>query len=241
MILVLVGVALPLGCGSSPKPTVSQFPQVPGLEQRQLQFQQVVYPFYVFVPLSLNSALPAPAVLLIHGGGGKGPDMIAAWKNFAEANGIILVGPTLPLGGNFETAVAPQLYPLIMDAARSEWKIDPVRIYLFGVSAGGYTVFDVSMFDSQYFAAAGVFAAVITPDYDWILQKATRKIPIAIYIGDHDEFFTVVQAQSTRDLLAANGFPVRLTIFSNLDHNYGAVANIVNADLWAFFRQAPPP
>jgi dienelactone hydrolase len=119
---------------------------------------------------------------------------------------------------------------------RGEWNIDGTRIYLFGVSAGGYTVFDACMFDSQYFAAGGVFAAVITPHYDWILQRATRKIPIAIYIGDHDEFFTVAQAQNTRDLLAANGFPVKLTIFPNLDHNYGAVADTVNADVWHFFN-----
>jgi predicted esterase len=239
-ILPLVAVALLLSCGSSPKAEGPQFPQVPGLAQRQIQFQQVVYPFYVFVPSSFDGIHPAPAVLLIHGGGGKGPDMIGAWKNFAQQNGIILVGPTLPLGGNFETAVAPQLYPMIMDAVRGEWKIDAKRIFLFGFSAGGYTVFDASMLDSQYFAGGGVFAAVITPDYDWIVQRATRKIPIAIYLGDHDQFFTVAQAQSTRDLLAANGFPVRLTIFPNLAHNYGAVADVVNPDVWNFFMQNTP-
>ena len=227
------------GCGSAPQAASPQFPQVPGLAQKQVRFQQTVYPFYVFVPRSFRRTQPLPAVLLIHGGGGKGPDLIAAWKTFAEQNGIILVGPTLPLGGNFETAVAPQLYPLIMDAARKEWNIDPTRIYLFGVSAGGYTVFDACMFDSQYFAGGGVFAAVITADYHWILQKARRKLPIAIYIGDHDQFFTVAQAESTRDLLVANGFPVRFTIFRNLDHNYGAVANTVNANIWNFFAQNP--
>jgi hypothetical protein len=50
--------------------------------------------------------------------------MIAPWEDFAGTNGIILVGPTLPLGGDFETAVAPQLYPIIMDTARREWNID---------------------------------------------------------------------------------------------------------------------
>jgi poly(3-hydroxybutyrate) depolymerase len=239
-ILSLAAISFLLGCGSTSKTSSSAFPQFPGLAQRQVQFQQTVYPFYVFVPSSFNGNRPLPAVLLIHGGGGNGPDLIAVWKNFAEQNGIILVGPTLPLGGSFETAVAPQLYPMIMDATRDEWNIDTNGIYLFGVSAGGYTVFDVSMFDSQYFAAAGVFAAVITPNYDWIVQRATRKIPIAIYIGDHDEFFTVAQAQSTRDLLAADGFPVQLTIFPNLDHNYGAVSNTVNADVWHFFVRSSP-
>ena len=240
IILTLTSVVLLICCGSTPRVTTLQFPQVPGLAQRQVQFMQVVYPFYVFVPSSSNGTHPMPAVLLIHGGGGNGPDLIAAWKTFAEQNGIVLVGPTLPLGGNFETEVVPQLYPLIMDAARKEWNIDPKRIYLFGVSAGGYTVFDACMFDSQYFAGGGVFAAVITPDYDWILQQAKRKLPIAVYLGDHDEFFTVAQAQATRDLLATSGFPVRLTVFPNLDHNYGAVANKVNADVWNFFAQTPP-
>lgn len=237
----LLALGFLLSCGSSSQKTGTQFPQVPGLTQLQVQVQQVVYPFYVFVPSSIDRTHPAPAILLIHGGGGRGPDIITAWKAFAQQKGIILVGPTLPLGGNFETAVAPQLYPVIMDAVRSQWNIDTQRIYLFGVSAGGYTVFDACMFDSRYFAAGGVFAAVITSDYDWIVQKAARKIPIAIYIGDHDEFFTVAEAQSTRDLLAGNGFPVKLTIFPNLDHNYGAVANLVNADVWTFFSQAPPP
>jgi poly(3-hydroxybutyrate) depolymerase len=240
LIPTLAAVIFLIGCGTNPKVPNLQFSQVPGLAQRQVQFQQAVYPFYVFVPSSLKGTHPLPAVLLIHGGGGKGPDLIASWKTFAEQNGIVLVGPTLPLGGDFETAVATQLYPMIMDAARQEWNIDPKRIYLFGVSAGGYTVFDASMFDSEYFAGGGVFAAVITHDYDWIVQKAQRKIPIAIYMGDHDEFFTVAQAQATRDLLAASGFPVRLTIFPNLDHNYGAVAGTVNADVWNFFAQTTP-
>ena len=235
ILFVFTGAFL-LSCGGSR--TASS--QIAGLVQRQIVYQQITYPFYVFVPSSYDGTHALPAVLLIHGGGGKGPDMIAAWRDFAEQNGIVLVGPTLPLGGNFETAVAPQLYPLIMDATRKEWNLDAKRIYLFGVSAGGYTVFDVSMFDSQYFAGGGVFAAVITPDYDWIVQQATRKIPIAIYIGDHDEFFTVAQAQATRDLLASNGFTVRLKIFPNLDHNYGAVSDIVNADVWSFFGQNPP-
>lgn len=230
------------GCGgNSSTPASQRFPQFPGLAQRQVQFQQVVYPFYVFVPSTYDGAHPLPAILLIHGGGGNGRDMISAWQSFAEKNGIILVGPTLPLGGAFETAVVPGLYPLMMNAVGSEWKIDPKRLYLFGVSAGGYTVFDAGMFDSQYFAAGGVFAAVITQDFDWILGKATRKTPFAIYIGDRDEFFTVAQAQSTRDLLAANGFPVRLTIFPNLNHSYGAVAERVNADVWSFFSQSPLP
>lgn len=240
--LVILTLAILSGCGSSsPKTNTPAFKQVAGLEQRQVTFQSVTYPFYVFAPSTARAGHLMPAVMLIHGGGGNGPGLIEVWKAFAENNGIILVAPTLPLGGSFETTVVPQLYPLIMDAARSEWAIDPHRIYVFGISAGGYTVFDACMFDSQYFAAGGVFAAVITPGYDWIVQQAKRKIGISIYLGDHDQFFTVAEADSTRNLLTSDGFPVRLTIFPNLGHNYGAVADAVNADVWNFFSQYSAP
>ncbi len=99
-----------------------------------------------------------------------------------------------------------------------EWNIAPKRIYLFGVSAGGYTAFDACMFDSEYFAGGGVFAAVI-PDYDWIVHQAQRKIPIAIYLGDRDEFFTVAQAQSTRALLPSNVQPsIRILLPPSMLH-----------------------
>lgn len=247
--LVPILLVLLLGCGgggasgssAGAAQTSPSFPQIPGLAQRQVVFAQSTYPFYVFVPSSYDGSRALPAMLLIHGSGGNGPDMVAAWQNFAQQNGIILAAPTLPLGGTFETTVAPPLYPMITDALRSEWKVDPRRMYLFGVSAGGYTVFDAGMFDSQYFAGGAVFAAVITPDYDSILQKATRKAPFAIYIGDRDEFFTVAQAQRTRDVLQSDGFPVRLVIYPNLNHNYGAVADQVNSDAWSFLSQYALP
>jgi dienelactone hydrolase len=145
------------------------------------------------------------------------------------------------VGVNFETNVVPHLYPMIMDMARGEFQIDGHRIYLFGVSAGGYTVFDAGLPDSTYFAAGGVFAAVITPDFDFLVHEAKRKIPFSFYIGDHDEFFTVAQADATVALLRNNGFPVRFTLFPNLDHNYGAVSAQVNADAWNFFTQNSLP
>ena len=184
-----------------------------------------------------------PAALLIHGGG-NGLDLIQNWKNFAEHNNIILVGHTVHLGEIFETATAPYLYPLTMDALSAEWNRCSSNLRL--CSAGW--LFDVGMFDPQYFADGKVFAAVMTSDFNWIVHRATPKIPIALYIRYHDGFFTVAHVQRTSNLLALNGFPVRMIISPNLDHNYCGVADIVtagwlipNADVWNFFSQASPP
>ncbi len=77
-------------------------------------------------------------------------------------------------------------------------KIDPKRLYLFGYSNGGYATYDAAMFDSDYFAGAGVFAGIITPDYDGIVNQAQRKTAFSIYIGDSDQYFTLAQARRTR-------------------------------------------
>ncbi len=73
---------------------------------------------------------------------------------------------------------------------------------------GGYLAFDGAMFESQYFAAVAVHANRIADEYTGILARAQRKTPIAIYIGDHDQFFTVASVLKTRDLLLKSGFPV---------------------------------
>jgi poly(3-hydroxybutyrate) depolymerase len=212
-----------------------------GLQERQLQFQGENYSFWIFAPSSYDGAQELPSVMLVHGAGGNGLDFLNIWRGFAEKNGIILVAPTVPYGIPFELNVVPQLYPKLMDSVRSEWSIDPRRIYLFGFSAGGYTVFDAGLPDSSYFAAGGVFAAVITPEFDFLIQPATRKIPIALYIGENDSVFSLSEAQRTVDLLRANGFSVRYSVFPNLGHDYGAVADQVNADVWQFFAQASLP
>ncbi|MBV9572978.1 MAG: dienelactone hydrolase family protein [Acidobacteriales bacterium] len=205
-----------------------------------LSFQGAQYPYAVFVPSTYNPAHPMPAILLIHGSGSNGAYMLNLWQTFAEKNGIILVAPTLPLGAGFE-AISPQVFEALMELVKKQYSLDSHRIYLFGYSAGGYSTFYSAMFDSTYFAGAGVFAGIITPDYFWILQRAQRKIPIALYIGDHDQYFSFAQTRATRDALLANGFPVHYVEIANQDHNYPAIADKVNQDVWNYLRQYSLP
>ena len=174
-----------------------------------------------------------PAILALHGGGGNGRQSIAAWKDVAEQNGIVLIAPTLPPGPALEPKVHLLLRDLVAEVKR-QWKVDPRRVYLFGHSAGGVFAFDAVMLDSDLFAAAAVHAAAIDPDYDWILKKAQRKAPVALYIGDGDQFFSLPRVRRTRDVLQAGGFTVHYVEIPHHDHDYGAVAGSVNRDAWKF-------
>ncbi|MEO8725193.1 MAG: dienelactone hydrolase family protein [Acidobacteriaceae bacterium] len=223
------------------RPTTAMVsPAARSVTQQSFTFAKVTYRYLVFTPSGFSSAKQLPVLLLIHGAGGRGRDMLDLWQSFAEKKGIILVAPTFPLDARFETLV-PKLYPQLMDSVKQSWHFDAHRVYIFGFSAGGYSTFDAATLDSTYFAAAGVFAAIITPGYYSIVTQAQRKTPIAIYIGDHDQFFTLAQTRATSDILRAHGFTVHYMELTNQDHHYGAISTQVNSDAWRFMCQYSLP
>jgi len=90
-------------------------------------------------------------------------------------------------------------------------------------------------------AAVAVHANRIAPEYEWIVSRAQRKTPIAIYIGDHDQFFSQDAVRKTRDLLRKAGFPVHYVELDHHDHNYYARADEINADAWKFMKEFSLP
>jgi poly(3-hydroxybutyrate) depolymerase len=193
-----------------------------------------------YLYLSPNREQALPTVLLLHGAGDRAENMIEAWKRFAEKQGIVLLAPELPRDIKFED-VAPQVFRCVVEDAKQAVAIDAQRVYLFGNSMGGYLAFDGAMFESQYFAAVAVHANRIAPDYEWIVTRAQRKTPIAIYIGDHDQFFSQDAVRKTRDLLHKAGFPVHCVELDHHDHNYYARADEINADAWKFMKEFSLP
>lgn len=199
-----------------------------------LRFQGESIDYLVHVPPARSPDQPLPALLLLHGAGGTGSQMLPLWRSLADANGLVLIAPTLSLTAAQETKV-PELLPALLDAAGAGLNLDPKRTYAFGYSAGGYFAFDAATLLSTRFAAVAVFASVIAPEYDSIVKQAVRKTPVAIYIGDADPYFSLAQTRRTRDLLVSNGFPVRYVEIERQDHAYSRIAEQINRDAWTFF------
>jgi poly(3-hydroxybutyrate) depolymerase len=193
-----------------------------------------------YLYLSPNREQALPTVVLFHGAGDRAENMIDAWKRFAEKQKIVLLALELPRDIKFED-VAPQVFRCVVEDAKQVVAIDAQRVYLFGNSMGGYLAFDGAMFESQYFAAVAVHANRIAPEYEWIVSRAQRKTPIAIYIGDHDQFFSQDAVRKTRDLLRKAGFPVHYVELDHHDHNYYARADEINADAWKFMKEFSLP
>ncbi|HXM63151.1 MAG TPA: dienelactone hydrolase family protein [Terriglobales bacterium] len=181
-----------------------------------------------------------PVIVLLHGAGDHPENMLVAWKDLATTQRITLLAPELPRDPKFEDA-APAVFRCVVEDAADFVHVDPWRVYLFGNSMGGYLAFDGAMFQSQYFAAIAVHANRIDEEYAGIVKQATRKMPIAIYIGDHDQFFPVESVRKTRDLLLKEGFPVHYVELDHHDHNYYARAEEINVDAWRFLQEQSLP
>jgi poly(3-hydroxybutyrate) depolymerase len=200
---------------------------------RTIHCDGVEYRYQLFTP---EKADVLPAVVLLHGAGDHADSFVETWKPIAGNKHIVLIAPELPRELKFEQA-APSVFRCMVEDAKQQAAIDPRRVYVFGHSMGGYLAYDAAMFDSEYFAAVAVHANCIDDDYTWILGRAKRKTPIAIYIGDHDQFVSVSRVVQTRDLLLKAGFPVHYVELKGHDHNYYAVADRINEDAWKFLSE----
>jgi len=210
------------------------------IDSRKVHCSGGNYRYLLFDPAHGNLSAPMPAILLLHGSGDQPENFLPAWKNLARKENIVLIAPELPLVPAFED-VAPQVFRCIVDDSKTTTAIDPQRIYIFGHSMGGYLAFDGAMLASQYFAAVAVHADLIEDKYFGIVDKATRKTPIALYIGDRDQFFSVQQVERTRDLLLNRKFPVHYLELKHHDHNYYGISDRINQDAWDFLSQQRLP
>ena len=204
---------------------------------KNLSCEQARYRYLLYVP---ESKSPLPAILLLHGAGDQPDPMIKAWKHLAKKEGIALIAPELPRVAALES-VAPKVFRCIVEDAKQFASLDPLRIYVFGNSMGGYLGYDAAMLESRYFAAAAIHAMGIAPEYAWIVGRAERKTPVAIYIGDRDQFIPLDRARQTRDLLLKENFAVHYVEIKKHDHNYYALSESINADAWNFLKEKVLP
>jgi poly(3-hydroxybutyrate) depolymerase len=198
---------------------------------------QAKFRYVLYAP---QKSEPLPAILILHGAGDQPEPMVEAWKSLAKKESIVLIAPELPRVEAFEQ-FAPQVFRCVVEDAKKAVLLDPQRVYIFGHSMGGYLAYDAAMLQSKYFAAAAIHGMGISEDYYWIVAKAERKTPIAIYVGDREQPAIYDKARKTRDLLRKENFPIHYVELRDHDHNYYAISDHINEDAWNFLRDKKLP
>ena len=194
--------------------------------------------YYLYVPSTIKASSPAPLIVMLHGSGRVGISLVEKWKDLAKKEGIIIAGPdSADTQGWGSPQDGPDYLHDLVEELKSKYPINPRRVYLFGHSAGASFALEMSLMESQYFAATAIHAGALQPDDIELIDMAKRKIPIFIQVGDSDKYFPLKAVRATRDELNAKGFAVELTELPGHDHWYYDLAPKINLSAWEFLKK----
>ena len=161
-----------------------------------------------------------PVVVFLHGAGERGDDVqrVATWgvpRLIGQGKKIpaIVVSPQCS-ARSWWTDQVPALSALL-DEIEANYRVDKSRIYLTGMSMGGYGSFAWAAAEPERFAAVAPVCGGGSEDS----AKAIADLPIWIFHGTEDP--TVPVSQSTdmyRWIKAAGGEQTKMTLYEGVDH-----------------------
>jgi predicted peptidase len=159
-----------------------------------------------------------PLVLFLHGAGERGGDnakqLVHGTKEFAKKENrekypCFVIAPQCPEGKKWvevdwsaEThkqpgeSVSLVLTRELMASLQKEFRIDEKRLYVTGLSMGGYGTWDMITRTPDVFAAA----APICGGGDETVAARAAKLPLWVFHGDKD---TAVKPERSRNMIAA--------------------------------------
>jgi poly(3-hydroxybutyrate) depolymerase len=213
------------------------------IETRALTVAGKPRTYFVYQPAAEDAGTLRPLLLLLHGSQSSGRELLNEWIEIADHAGVILLAPnaTTPVGWRTREDGPDYLHAVIDDfATRSTF--DRRRLYLFGISGGAVHALTIGSLESGYFAAVAIWAGAWRDQRSYLaLAHARRKIPIAVFIGDRDEFFPIDAVQETVAAFRKAGHPVQLTILPGQRHTYHHVAARLNPAVWEFLQASELP
>jgi predicted peptidase len=106
----------------------------------------------------------------------------------------------------------------MIDRTLTDFKGDPSRVYLTGLSTGGFGTWYMAGKHPDRFAAVAPVAAFCHPDMAKPIADA--KLPLWVFTGGRDPYFKLQYFYPTLNALEALGHPeVRFTIEEDMGHN----------------------
>ncbi|MEM7014756.1 MAG: prolyl oligopeptidase family serine peptidase [Verrucomicrobiota bacterium] len=179
--------------------------------------------FWLYLPKRYFEAEEnLPLIIYLHGSSRRGEDV-----EQVKANGL---PPTLDSKEDFEFVVAsPQAlakYPwqrcwrpddliLLLDHLLEKHRIDPKRVYLTGLSMGGYGTWACIGEHADRFAAAVPICGGGDPSW----ANAMGDLPIWAFHGEEDYVVPIERSQEMVNAIQKAGGNAKLTSYPNVGHD----------------------
>jgi len=209
-----------------------------------LQVGGVTREYRLVVPQSVDLEKPAPLVIAFHGMLIDTKDLMPKYTRLnetADKHGFIIAYPnaTDRSWGLKPEKVRGDLafFDALVAKLSDEYKIDSDRIYVLGMSNGGYFAHLVGKERSKTVAAVAAHSGMLGLQTALGIN-AERKFPVLIIHGDQDKIFPVQIARDNRDKYVKEGHEVKYVELPGVGHLWGTKADI-NETIWQFFADHP--
>jgi predicted peptidase len=195
---------------------------------------KVGYRYSLYVPKEYapGSKKKWPLIVFLHGSGERGEDLDVLTRNgppkmiaAGHAFPALVASPQAPDHNTWE----PHSVKALVDALRREYRIDEDRIYLTGISMGGYGVWDTIMAYPNTFAAAVPICG--SAGVKFVAAERIKHVPIWIFHGADDSVVPVESSQRIYDALVEAGGMPKLTIYAGVGHD-SWTRTYEDTDLW---------
>lgn len=200
--------------------TVVQADDRPGVQRMvKLNTQAKVQMGYLFyLPKDYDKQKSWPLVLFLHGAGERGddlelvkkhgpPKLIAEGKDFP----FIVVSPQCPKGRWWE----PVELVALLDEISNKYEVDADRIYVTGLSMGGFGTWRLAFHAPDKLAAI----APICGGGEKYWTKQFAHLPVWAFHGAKDPVVPVERSQAMIEELKNNGGNPKLTIYPEAGHD----------------------
>ena len=212
-----------------------------GFLDRSVTVNGVANHYEIYVPASYSTAQQWPVILFLHGSGERGGDGLlqtsnalgAAIRRSPSAYPAIVIFPQTPPDSSW-VGDASQIAMAALDQTLSEFRTDPDRVYLTGLSIGGNGTWYVAYHHPDRFAAIAPICGFVTPlgsspwrtavppdsgDAFQALARQLGRVPTWIFHGEVDQAVPVAQSRQAAEAIRQAGGDVRYTEFLGMDHN----------------------
>jgi predicted peptidase len=177
-----------------------------------------------------------PLILFLHGAGERGNDL-----NMLKRAGppmlvgriampFVVVSPQCPHNRWWPEKQFLKSLETLIDQLINDYSIDPDRIYLTGLSMGGYGTWSLAAHCPKKFAAIAPICGGGKPK----TAKRILKIPTWVFHGARDQVVPIDGSQKMVDALKAIGSNVKFTVYPRAGHD-SWTATYRNPELYKWF------
>ena len=174
--------------------------------------------YLLYLPKDYDPKAAWPLVLFLHGSGERGddleqvkkhgpPKLIAAGREFP----FIVVSPQCPKDKSWE----PFELTVLLDDLCEKYKVDPDRIYVTGLSMGGFGTWSLAAYTPKRFAAI----VPICGGGDTAIARRLAHLPVWVFHGAKDTAVSLERSEKMVEALKQKGGNVKFTVYPEAAHD----------------------